>query len=242
MTAPTSEASNPTAALKPQYGWVVAVCLWPTPLVGRLFIKLRVSANAVSVLSFLAFLPGLILYMWGGGQWWERLAIVASFALATLLDVVDGYVARETRTQSAFGAVLDAIVDMAKYGLYFTACILRHDLTPAWIAIVALYAFLVELTLLRVIWRAVTSKRKHAVVNEALGDVLPKSYMAFCLRHKLLYNPLNLEDQLNFFIMVVGILLVIEPEVIAFCLVARTLEIACGVMLSYLRKLRPRTA
>lgn len=231
MSASSAGESKATTALKPQYGWVVAASLPATPPVGRLFIRMRVSANAVSLLSFVAFIPGLALYLWGSGSLWERLTIVACFALATLLDVVDGYVARETGTQSVFGAVLDAVVDMGKYGLYFVACILRHDLSPAWMAIIVLYAALVELTLIRVIWRAIRSKGKRAVVNAALGGILPQTYMAFCLRNKLLYNPLNLEDQMNFFILV-GILLKIEPEIIAFCLLARSLEIAGGIWLS----------
>ena len=66
----------------------------------------------MSVLMFVCIVvPGI----------WTRLAALAIFALASITDWVDGYLARKTNTATTFGAIADPFVDKLLIGAVFVA-------------------------------------------------------------------------------------------------------------------------
>ncbi len=73
------------------------------------FIRLKVSANAVTLLSLLFGVLGGWCFLKGGAPWMVCGAL--GFWLANLMDECDGKVARETNTTSRFGALLDTMTD-----------------------------------------------------------------------------------------------------------------------------------
>lgn len=222
----TSRMSSKTteSRLKQQYGWSIGMYLPLVPWVGNLMIKWRLSANAVSLLSFVAFGIGLVVYLQEFEGFVFRMAVVLLFAIGTLLDVVDGYVARVTATGGRGGAVLDAVLDVIRYNLFFGAVFILRDPNGVAAFAILLYAILVNISFARTVWRAFKGRPRQQLANGEAGRFLPKWYREFCLRHRLLYNPFNLEDQLNLGLFVIGVLFQIEIAVVACCLVARVCE------------------
>lgn len=74
--------------------------------VGRGLATLGISANAVTVGSAIVAAAAAVLFATGHFGLGAAVAIVASLA-----DALDGIIARETRTESPFGKVLDTTVD-----------------------------------------------------------------------------------------------------------------------------------
>jgi phosphatidylglycerophosphate synthase len=77
------------------------------------------------------------------------LAIPAQLALTVFLlgivtDILDGYIARATSTQSKLGQIADAEVDFCLY-VALTIILLQNGVVPLWVGIVMLLRFIVPL-------------------------------------------------------------------------------------------------
>jgi phosphatidylglycerophosphate synthase len=239
VTAPSTPAeplaaAPPTSSLKPQYGWSVSAMLPFVPATGDFFLRYKVSANTVSWLSLVVFLVGLAGYALYPGSLAVRVMAVLCFAGGTLLDVVDGYVARKSGSSGKFGAYLDAGIDIFRYNLFLLVLLLVRLDGLANLVAVALYAVLLNISFYRV-FRNIRLSQKSAPANLALGGVLPKWYRDFCLDKRLLYNPFNLEDQLLLYLFSIGVLFGVEGPALWFCLAARMAEVGV-VILTRLRK------
>ena len=71
------------------------------------------TANKVTILRILLvpfFVVELLYYLRSGNEWF-RLTAILCFALAALLDGVDGYIARHFNQKSELGAILDPLAD-----------------------------------------------------------------------------------------------------------------------------------
>ena len=82
-----------------------------------LFLRMRASANAVTVLSLLSGVAAGLLF--GRGTVFGMTAGSLAFLLANLLDECDGKVARLTNTCSRFGALLDTLTDCVVHAALF---------------------------------------------------------------------------------------------------------------------------
>jgi CDP-diacylglycerol--glycerol-3-phosphate 3-phosphatidyltransferase len=71
------------------------------------------TANKVTILRILLvpfFVIELLYYLRSGNEWF-RLTAILCFALAALLDGVDGFIARRFNQKSELGAILDPLAD-----------------------------------------------------------------------------------------------------------------------------------
>jgi phosphatidylglycerophosphate synthase len=116
-------------------------------------------------------------------------AIVALSVLALVLDLVDGWVARRTRTSTAFGARFDGEVDAF---LILVLSVYVAQLAGAWVLVLGLarYAFAVAGWLWAWMrrplpyryWRKVTAGVQGVVLTLAAADVVtPRAIMAMLL-------------------------------------------------------------
>lgn len=208
---------------KPQYGWSVSLLLPITPTVANFFYRHHISANTVSWLSLAVFCVGLFFYI-ACDSVYCRVAAVLLFTLGTLLDVVDGYVARLNFAKGNYGAYLDAGIDILRYNLFFIAVVYVNSLALIEILVVSLYVFLLNISFMK-LFININRGRSNKFTNTLYEKHLPAHYKNFCLRYKLLHNPFNLEDQLLFFIFVIGVLFGWEVYVIGFCLIIRVMEV-----------------
>jgi len=71
------------------------------------------TANKITIFRILLvpFFVVQFLYYVGTGNEWNRLFALLAFALASVLDGVDGYIARRYNQKSELGAVLDPLAD-----------------------------------------------------------------------------------------------------------------------------------
>lgn len=76
---------------------------------GNMFIKLGFKPNHITALGFLLGFAALVSLSATG----SLITFLAVFTLASIMDVVDGYVARRTGRITSFGAFLDSILDRA---------------------------------------------------------------------------------------------------------------------------------
>ena len=71
------------------------------------------TANKITILRILLvpfFVTQLLYFTNHDDEWYRRLAIL-SFAIAAILDAVDGYIARRYHQQTELGALLDPVAD-----------------------------------------------------------------------------------------------------------------------------------
>lgn len=110
----------------------------------RLFIRLKVKANYVTLLGLLTSIASGILYI-------DQSYILGSilFFAALILDSTDGRVARGTNTFSDFGARLDAITD--KVRSFFVAFCFIWSLNYGLEASLLIFAFYILLPITRAI-------------------------------------------------------------------------------------------
>ncbi|WP_146654117.1 CDP-alcohol phosphatidyltransferase family protein [Labilithrix luteola] len=103
--------------------------------VARFLVALRVSANAVTIASFGLAVVAAVLFAFGH---FGLGAVVAS--TAALADALDGLIARQTRTASKYGQVLDTTIDRYVEALFIggIAIYVRHDLLLLLLALGAL--------------------------------------------------------------------------------------------------------
>jgi CDP-diacylglycerol--glycerol-3-phosphate 3-phosphatidyltransferase len=71
------------------------------------------TANKITILRILLipFFVVEVLYYFKSGNEVHRLAAILSFAIAAILDGVDGYIARRYHQRSELGAILDPLAD-----------------------------------------------------------------------------------------------------------------------------------
>ena len=108
----------------------------------RLFIKLKIKANYVTLLGLFSAIASGILYI-------EQSYISGAifFAIALILDSTDGRVARGTNTFSDFGARLDALTD--KVRSFFVAFCFIWSLNYGFTVSVLIFAFYILLPITR---------------------------------------------------------------------------------------------
>lgn len=78
----------------------------------RFALRVGLSPNAITLVSFLIGLGAATMFAVGG--WWWTLAAALALQLSLIVDCVDGEVARSTRKFTALGAWLDASTDRVK--------------------------------------------------------------------------------------------------------------------------------
>lgn len=219
------------SAFKKQYGWSVRLLLPFTPWIATRFVNAGISAAQVSWLSLGVFLVGIFFYWLPQGGFASKVIAVAMFCCGTLLDVVDGYVARLSGTTGKKGAYLDACIDLIRYNLFLLAVYLWTDTDEYWTGIIFIYAAMVNLSFIK-LFISIGAELDNKLSNSSLELILPRTYTNFCVKNKILFNPFNLEDQLLFFIFVVGVLFGVEIYMMGFCLGMRALEV---VMIIYFK-------
>jgi len=71
------------------------------------------TANKITILRMLLipFFVLEVLYHVKSGNDWHRVAALLTFAVAAILDGVDGYIARHYNQRSELGAILDPLAD-----------------------------------------------------------------------------------------------------------------------------------
>ena len=84
-----------------------------------LFLRIKVSANQVTLLSLAAGTCGAALFLWGGRG--GSVAGAVAFLIANVLDECDGSLARSTGTSSDFGCWLDTVVGCWIHVSFFAA-------------------------------------------------------------------------------------------------------------------------
>jgi CDP-diacylglycerol---glycerol-3-phosphate 3-phosphatidyltransferase len=106
-------ADGPAPAAQPARGGGApgqAVTAGTTP-------RLVNPANAITVLR-LILVPFFVLFLVAGGTGW-RLAAFALFAVASVTDLVDGWLARQRGLITDFGKIADPVADKALTGAAF---------------------------------------------------------------------------------------------------------------------------
>lgn len=88
------------------------------------------TANKVTILRILLipFFVGAVLYYVRTGEEWYRIAGLMCFAVASICDGVDGYIARRYNQRSELGAILDPLAD--KLLLVSGVVVLSFDNSP----------------------------------------------------------------------------------------------------------------
>jgi hypothetical protein len=100
----------------------------------RLALRIGLSPNAITTLSFLIGLGAAAMFAVGG--WWWTLAAALALQLSLIVDCVDGEVARSTRKFTALGAWLDASTDRVKEMLVYAGLAFAAQSWPLAVALV----------------------------------------------------------------------------------------------------------
>jgi CDP-diacylglycerol--glycerol-3-phosphate 3-phosphatidyltransferase len=94
-------------------------------------------------LSRILVLPPLIACLWIGGETFRWVAL-GLYALASITDYLDGYLARTLKAQSAFGRLLDPIADKLLVGACLLILSALHYIS-GWTVLAALVILLREI-------------------------------------------------------------------------------------------------
>jgi phosphatidylglycerophosphate synthase len=210
--------------LKAQYGWTVSFLLPFTPYFARLAVEYRVSANQVSWSSLVVFMVGLFFYFFYNDFLLFRILAVFLFCVGTFLDVLDGAVARLSKTRSKYGANLDSGIDLFRYNIFFLSVFALFSLSVLDFFVLFLYVVLLNYSFI-VLFVDRYNDIEHKTTNSDFGGMLPRWYRDFCTRYRLLYNPFNLEDQLLFLFFIVGVLFQVEVFMLYFALFFRLINV-----------------
>ncbi|MFN7981703.1 MAG: CDP-alcohol phosphatidyltransferase family protein [Vicinamibacterales bacterium] len=106
------------ATAKPSDGWVSRHCNRPmSRACSRLALAAGLSANTASFITLAVGLFGAWTAAQPGYRWFVATGVL--FQLASVLDGVDGEIARATLTESPLGARIDTVVDQATYAACF---------------------------------------------------------------------------------------------------------------------------
>ena len=103
---------------KPSDGWVSRQINRPVSRVlSRALLWMRLSAWHASAMTFLVGMMGAVIAARPGYAAFVEMGVL--FQIASILDGVDGEIARATLTESEAGALLDTIIDHATYAAFF---------------------------------------------------------------------------------------------------------------------------
>lgn len=86
----------------------------------KLFIRLGISADAVTIVGTLGVAAGALVFF-PQGQLWVGVLVIAAFVFS---DLVDGHMARLTGKTNKFGAFLDSTLDRVGDGAIFGGLVL----------------------------------------------------------------------------------------------------------------------
>lgn len=89
----------------------------------RLFIRLRIKPNAITLLSMAFGVTGALFFI--SHNWWVNFAGVLLQIFAAILDCCDGQVARLTKQTSRLGRVLDGTCDTVNFAAVYLALGIR---------------------------------------------------------------------------------------------------------------------
>jgi len=87
----------------------------------RLFVRLRISPNLLTILGFVAGVAAAVPL--AVGRWPEAIALMV---LSGFLDAMDGLVARKSQKSSRFGAFLDSVLDRWADSAFFLGLIIWY--------------------------------------------------------------------------------------------------------------------
>jgi len=123
----------------------------------RLFHRVGLSPNSLTILGFLLWIAASLLY-WAGLSGWEWGASILVLVVAGYFDAVDGAMARKYAKVSKFGGVLDSVLDrLGEIAVY--AGLAAGALVSFWLAVWAMSAsFMVSYVRARVAAEGVTLK------------------------------------------------------------------------------------
>ena len=210
--------------LKPQYGWVVSFFLPFTPWFAKFSVTHGVTANQVSWSSLAVFMVGLFFYFFHNDIFWFRFLATFLFCVGTFLDVLDGAVARLSKTQSKYGANLDAGIDLFRYNIFFMCVLFLFHFSTLDLVVLVAYVSLLNYSFIASFVGRHRSVA-HITTNSDFEKFLPERYKKFCVKNRLLYNPFNLEDQLLFMFFVLGVLFQAEIVMLYVALFFRIINV-----------------
>lgn len=159
---------------------------WPVSVVVERLHRLGISPNAVSYTGFALTLISAVLL--GAGQF---IAGGVLLTVASLLDLVDGSLARATKQSSTFGAFLDSTLDRYSESVTLLALAFFY----AGQAQSRLYVMLILLTIVGSLMVSYTRARAEALNVECKEGWLQRPERVFLLIVALLFNSL-FADQL----------------------------------------------
>ena len=92
-------------------------------------------ANRLTILRILLIVPFIIILVWKSDQFSYRLIAFVIFAIASLTDFLDGYLARKFNLITNFGKLMDPLADKI---LVLSSLLIFVELkyVPAWMVIV----------------------------------------------------------------------------------------------------------
>ena len=90
----------------------------------KLFIKLHIIPNVVTMLSMISGVAGGVLLALNRGLWPDLIGVVLVI-LSAVFDASDGQVARLTKHYSRIGRMLDGLSDATVYFSLYAACVAR---------------------------------------------------------------------------------------------------------------------
>lgn len=154
---------------------------WPVSVVVERLHRLGISPNAVSYTGFALTLISAVLL--GAGQF---IAGGVLLTVASLLDLVDGSLARATKQSSTFGAFLDSTLDRYSESVTLLALAFFY----AGQAQSRLYVMLILLTIVGSLMVSYTRARAEALNVECKEGWLQRPERVFLLIVALLFNSL----------------------------------------------------
>jgi len=91
--------------------------------------------NKLTCARMVLIIPFVILMLYGRGEGWSKWAALAIFVIASLTDMLDGYIARKYNLITDFGKFMDPLADKL---LVCSAMICLVDIgrLPSWICII----------------------------------------------------------------------------------------------------------
>jgi phosphatidylglycerophosphate synthase len=115
---------------------VMEMAYWGLQPIGNFCVKAGVTPNAISWMSLFFGLLTMVAFIYGHFGTGGFLS-----AIASLLDSIDGMVARKTGTQSDSGEVLDAAIDRVVEFLFIAGLVIFYREIP-WLMVISLLAML----------------------------------------------------------------------------------------------------
>ena len=91
--------------------------------------------NKLTCSRMVLIVPFVIFMLYGRGEGWSKWAALAIFIIASLTDLLDGYIARKYKLITDFGKFMDPLADKL---LVCSAmiCLVEIGRLPAWICII----------------------------------------------------------------------------------------------------------